>query len=94
MIIILFWHRIAFCARPVAGSVCERDALTIAIWLLFIPLAMGNSDSKLNFRKAVIELTSKTQVRYSHSAQPNLNLVKLKLKVEVKLIQNVIVIQY
>ncbi|KAF6027988.1 HID1 [Bugula neritina] len=50
-----------FLRRPVAGSVCERDALTIAIWLLFIPLAMGNSDSKLNFRKAVIELTSKTQ---------------------------------
>ena len=25
---------------------------------------MGNGDSKLNFRKAVVELTSKTQVIY------------------------------
>ena len=38
---------------------------------------MGNADSKLNFRKAVIELTSKTQVLhlvhcYTHSVSNQL----------------------
>ena len=27
---------------------------------------MGNADTKLNFRKAVVQLTTKTQVTFSH----------------------------
>ncbi len=37
-------------------------------WLLF---TMGNADTKLNFRKAVVQLTSKTQVWFLATDFPN-----------------------
>ena len=44
-----------------SGKIWEIDWIILSLATVFFKKIMGNADTKLHFRKAVIQLTTKTQ---------------------------------